>query len=99
MDQTMQELISNKVAEFEKKVYENQSLIKSSKIVIFKFPDNYDCEQDDMFQKVKSIHMSYAELIKHNLINKGFEVTSMEYKDDYINYADCYVSKCVYLLK
>jgi hypothetical protein len=92
-------LISKKVAEFETHVNENKSLIKSSKIVIFKFPDNYFCEQDEMFQLIKNIHMSYSELIKHNLINKGFEVSSMEYKDDYFNYADCYVSKCVYLLK
>jgi hypothetical protein len=94
-----EELINNKVAEFEKHVNENQSLFKSSKIVVFKFPDNYNCAQDEMFKTVKSIHMSYTEVIKHNLINKGFEVASMEYKDDYINYADCYVSKCVYLFK
>ncbi len=95
----MEEQIIKKMVEFEKRANENQALIKHSKIVIFKFPDNYECEKDEMRRMVKGVHMSYAETIKHNLINDGFEVTSMEYKDDYINYADCYVSKAVYLLK
>lgn len=97
MDEVIHEAIIKKIAEFEKRINENKSLIKESKILIFNFPSNYDCERDEMIIKVTNIHNGYAEFIKQILNDNGFVVTTMNYVDDYINYADCYVSKYVCL--
>ena len=94
-----EQLISKRIAEFDGRVDENKATIEEFKMIEFKFPDNYDCYEDETLHAVEALHKRYAEIIKHNIINKGFDVKSMEYIDDYINYADCYISKMIYLLK
>lgn len=89
--QDYEELIIKRVAEFEKRLVQTPP----TGLLIFKFPDNYNCYDNEM---IKSIHLYYADTIKHNLMTKGYDVTSMDYKDEYINYNNCYTSKAVYLI-
>ena len=92
----MCEELNRRIRALDKYIDDNRTTIKANKIIEFHFPDNYECEQDDMLRMVNDIHLKYVEIIKHNIMNKGYDVKQVNYIDDYINYADCYTSKCVY---
>lgn len=73
--------------------------IRTEKLIRFHFADKYDCEEDDIFYETREIHKQFIELIKQEIINKGFKIIKYDYKEDYINYADCYRSSCTYYIE
>ncbi len=86
-----QQMIVVRADQFQELVDEHQKDIELTKQATFLFPN---CTKDEIFGAVKNMHMRYAEIIKHNLNNNGYDVDSMEYMDSYD--FGCYKSKCVY---
>lgn len=92
-----EEYLNNQIPAFNKYLDDNINTITTT--ITYEFTDNYDCVEDGVFNDVVNMHKKFIVSVKQQIINKGYNVIKYEYKDNYINYADCYRSKCIYYIE